>query len=102
MDNKEIRIFFDWSVRNEGNYSYTKVDKNIESYFVKYDRKEYIKEYGFETIVELKEELTQMWLGAKYMEEVIKPVAVAAMKNQPKDDGNKNKTEVLNEFIYIF
>lgn len=102
MENKEINMLYNWSAQNTANYSYPKVNKNAGSCFAERDGDEYIKEYGFETIAELKKKLTDMWSGNMSMEKIIKPVAVAAMKNQPQGIENSKKTEGLDEFIYIF
>ena len=102
MEKREIDRLFDWSVKYEGNYRYPKADKEAESYFIPHEENEYIRDYGFETIVDLKAELVKMWSDNIYMEEIVKTVAVATMKNEPKGVENKAKTGSLNEYIYIF
>ena len=102
MKKNEIERLHDWSVKYDGNYRFTGVDKNTKSYFATHEEKEYIREYGFETIVEVKTELEKMWSGNRRMEEIIKTVAVATMKNEPKEAENKEKIISLNECIYIF
>lgn len=100
MANGELDRIYNWSIRHEGCYQYQKIDSN--SCFVAHENADYIREYGFETIAEIKKELEGMWLGEEYMEEIIKPVAVATMKHQPQNVEIKNKRESLDEFIYMF
>lgn len=102
MKNKEISMFYDWSIHNKKNYSNFSVDKNMKSYFSQRNGNNYIVQYGFESILDLKEELGRMWSNDIDMEKIIKPVAVATMKNQPKNTNDRKETEVLNEYIYIF
>lgn len=100
MESKEADIIYEWSVRHEGSYQYLKTDK--DSYFIVQSDTNYIREYGFQSIAELKTELRNMWLGDQCMEEMIKPVAVAAMKNEPESMEIGDDRKSLDEFIYIF
>lgn len=100
MVNGEAGRIYNWSVRYEGCYQYKKAGS--DSCFVMREDGGYIREYGFETIAEVKKELESMWLGEAYTEEMIKPAAVAAMKHQPQNAEAKDKRESLDEFIYIF
>lgn len=102
MENKEKKIFYDWSCRYSGGYSFPKADNNVESYFVGHEGYEYISEYGLETIADLKRELERMWFGDECMEGMVSPVAVAAMKNKPQGNENREEKNVLDDFIYIF
>lgn len=102
MKNKEISMFYDWSIQNKRNYNNFSVDKNMKSYFIQRNDNNYIDQYGFTSILELKAELGRMWSGDSAMEKIAKPVAVATMKNQPKNTNDRKEIEVLNEYIYIF
>lgn len=102
MEDKEMKMLYDWSIRHKGSYKYTEENKDAKSYFIKHEKDEYIGEYGFETIVNLKTELGFLWSGDEVMEEIMKVVAVAAMKKSMTDSVSKSKTDILDEFIYIF
>lgn len=102
MRNGEMDRMYDWGVQHMGSYNYPPMDKNTESYFVLHDGNSYIREYGGETIAELREELEQIWLGDTCMEKVIMPVAVSAMKNKPNGWEVKESAKDLDDYIYIF
>lgn len=82
-----------------------------ESYFIKREEADYLTEYNFETLPQLKEILSGKWKDEPYMLEILKPVLVAAMKNKPSEeqssdnDRQKNdpdSTDKIPEFIYNF
>lgn len=100
MESKEAEKIYEWSIRHEGSYQYSKTDQ--DSYFMIQGDTNYIREYGFESIAELRTELGNMWFGDVCMEEMIKPVAVAAMKNEPSNMEIRDARKSLDEFIYIF
>lgn len=102
MKNGETDRIYDWSVQHMGSYNYPQMDKNAESYFVSHDGDIYIREYGGETIAEIKAELEQIWFGDACMETVIMPVAVSAMKNKPNGWEVKESAKALDDYIYIF
>lgn len=102
MKNKEICKIYNWSIQNSGSYYYSKADEVAESCFQIREGMRYIEEYGFETIVDLKRKLAELWSGETYMDSVIKPVSVAAMKRKPLGEKMKDDGKELNEFIYIF
>lgn len=102
MKKKEIRIFYEWSVRNIGNNNYFPVNRNTESYFIEHTGDEYITEYGFDTIVMLKTQLEYMWMEDLPMKEILNLVAVSAIKNYKRSAVEKEKKDVLDEFIYTF
>lgn len=102
MENKEISKIYSWSVQNSGSYYYPKATEVVESCFQIREGMRYIEEYEFETIVDLKRKLAELWLGETYMDSVIKPVSVAAMKRKPSGEEMKDDGKELNEFIYIF
>ncbi|MBD5521758.1 MAG: hypothetical protein HDR03_11185 [Lachnospiraceae bacterium] len=106
----------EWGLSNCQQYQFQKSDKEKESYFIEMDPKPYIREYGFETLPQLMEELNQLWKDHEEMEQVKKIVGVAAMKNRISYDSFKeynestaaNAGEKLNEqdklpkYIYNF
>lgn len=82
------------------------------SYFVKRNDDTYMREYGFETLPELKEELNKMWGGDETLETCLQTVLVAAFKLKPSDEsdngedkessGHERKDEKLLPYIYNF
>lgn len=86
---------------------------NNDSYFIKRDDDVYIKEYGFESLPDLKEELNRMWDQDEIMQNCIQPVLAAVFKLKPKgkmEDKESSKElphtekreEKLPPFIYNF
>lgn len=102
VEKKEIDRIYEWSVQAIGKYCYPKKDVDSVSCFTLHDGDVYMEEYGFDTIADLKRKLGDMWSADSYMENIIKCVSVAAMKNRPADLEIKDNKEELNEFIYIF
>ena len=86
------------------------MEQEKKSYFVKRQDSSYMREYGFETLPEIMEELNSLWVNDEMMESIKKVVCVAAMKNKPiaesggkKDGENTKKSEdELPVFIYNF
>lgn len=83
----------EWGLRNYQQYQFLEIDKEKESYFIEMEKKPYIKEYGFETLPQLMEELNNMWGDYEVMEQVKKIVGVAAMKNKILHDSFKEYSE---------
>ncbi|MDE7177494.1 MAG: hypothetical protein K2O59_06720 [Lachnospiraceae bacterium] len=88
---------------------YTGSDCTEESYFIKRVEESYIREYGFETLPELKDELKKMWDEDAVMQECMQTVLVSALKLKPvegKDGETRNcgedKSEKLPGYIYNF
>lgn len=90
---------------------FTRIDKECESYFEKRDPKEkYGREYVFQTIPELRKELEIMWDGDETMEQIMKAVLVASMKNKPMPEENNDTAasnpeelkEQIKSYIYNF
>lgn len=87
-------------------YYFPEIDKRLESYFEKREEGEYLRDYDFETLPQLKEKLDSMWEGQPDMLEMVRPILAAAMKNRPSTEQkevseNKNTGEVP-VFIYNF
>lgn len=88
--------------------SFTLIKNDTSSYFTPRLEENYLMEYSFESLPQLKEKLDKLWENEKYMQEAVKIVLVAALKNKPyKVNGegivgeNKEETE-LPTFIYNF
>ena len=88
--------------------SFTLIKNDACSYFVPRAEKNYLMEYGFECLPQLKEKLDELWKNEKYMQEAAKIVLIAALKNKPRKvdgeemmDEDKEETE-LPTFIYNF
>lgn len=78
-----------------------------DSYFIKRDNDVYIREYAFDTIPDLKEELNRMWNQDEILQSCIQPVLIAAFKLKAMDKAEKEDkelllTEKLPPFIYNF
>ena len=110
MSENEKDRLYKWAVlnskrNNEGN-CFTKIDKNQESYYEKYEDREYLTEYKFQTVPELREELQKLWPNEECMKQIETVVIVAAMKNCKKIYENNNINEVMEEqlkpYIYNF
>lgn len=85
---KEKELFYCWGGREENNYSFEKIDLCTESYFIERKPQEYIREYDFETLPELREELNKMWADESCMKDIMQAVLVAAFKNKPEISHN--------------
>lgn len=102
MENREMKMFYDWGNCHEGEYKYIKEDKDSNSYFINREKDEYMMEYGFATIINFKTKLECLWLGEEAMEEIMKLVASTTIKNYKRNVMQKEKKDMLDEFIYIF
>lgn len=99
-------------ISDELNESFRSVDTGRESYFVPQEERNYIMEYYFETVPQLKERLNELWKDDSYMQDIIKTVVVAAMKNKPlksnqesvetEKDKEKQNQNHMPAFIYNF
>lgn len=110
MSQNEKDRLYKWAVlngkqNNEGN-CFTKIDKNQESYYEKYEDREYLTEYTFQTVPELRKELQKLWQNDECMKQIETVVIVAAMKNCTKmyedNDTNEVMEQQLKPYIYNF
>lgn len=80
--------------------------KEKDSYYVLHDKHEYLMEYGFETIPQLKEMLDRLWENEQYMQDIEKMVLAAAIKNKPKQEVRESLERdadgYMPEFVYNF
>lgn len=97
---------------SEKNY-YISESSCDDTYFIKRDENDhaYIREYGFETLPDLKKELDKMWNNDEVMQNCMQTVLIAALKSKPIDKDKKEdevkQSETQNEkklspFIYNF
>lgn len=105
---KEKDGLYDIACRHQRDYYTENIDIK-ESYFIKREEEPYIREYGFETLPELKKELELMWKEDIVMQECIQTVLVSALKMKPTAEvegeplhTEKNKSEKLPGYIYNF
>lgn len=111
---KEKELFYQWSLKKnpQDNETFCRPDKQTDSYFVLKTSDKYIREYGFETVPELEEELDKMWENQPHLQEIEKAVLVASIKNKPRkieeapkvdlDKKEKNIKEKMPAYIYNF
>lgn len=106
----EKEKIYQWACENyteevESRY-FTKIDKSCRSYFEETACPgEYCKEYNFQTVDELRRELSVLWKEDMVMERIFQAVLVAAMKNKPSmadGSGLSGKMEEVKPFIYNF
>lgn len=106
---REKQMLYEWGVNNHRDV-FMQMDHVKESYFQQRTSNLYIKEYSFETLSELKEELDALWENDEEMESIKKVVGVAAVKNKPvkiEKEKEQVKTQSKQEeklpvFIYNF
>lgn len=80
-------------------------DNNEDSYFFKRESDSYIREYEFESLKELKEELDRMWGQDEVMQQCIQIISIAALKMKPNEemeneDIKEHTREKLPSYIY--
>ena len=68
----------------EKSFDFTHKEK--DSYYVLQDKHEYLMEYGFETVPQLKEMLDRLWENEPCLQDIEETVLAAAMKNKPKQE----------------
>lgn len=107
---KEYLYKLNISISDELSESFRLVDTGRKSYFVPQEERNYIMEYYFDTVPQLKESLDELWKEDTYMQSIIKTVVVAAMKNKPmksiqesvETEKDKEKQNQMPAFIYNF
>lgn len=91
---------------NEVMEGFYMTDSAVKSYFQAETERNYLTEYHFETLPQLRELLSEMWKQEDYMQKELKTLLAAAMKNKPlKEDGivkQNNLEEPMPVFIYAF
>lgn len=106
---KEKELIQEWGIKNQNNSYFQVIDKSADSYFSKIDHANYLREYGFLTLPELRAELDALWTNDEIMDQIKKIAGVAALKNKPvKISNEESKSETketerkLSAFIYEF
>lgn len=90
--------------------SFAEVDYKLETYFSPKEEKEYLMEYDFDSLPQLKEKLNLLWENEEGMKGIVQTVLVAAMKNKPTREvketrnieNSENNEGELPAFIYNF
>lgn len=101
---------YEWALRfshREGKQVFTKIDFESESYWnIRGNSDTYLMEYKSQTLTDYSECLQKMWEEEEAMQEILKTVLVAIMKNEPSEKQEKvqseKKQEGLPEYIYNF
>lgn len=103
---REMLYHLELDMPNEWEKSFDFMYKEKNSYYVLQDKHEYLMEYGFETVPQLKEMLDRLWENEQYMQGVERTVFAAAIKNKPKQEVRESierETDgYMPEFIYNF
>lgn len=109
-NDKEKKMIYEWGAANYDRYQFTEINGNTGSYFQERGDYNYIREYYFDTVSELKDELNSLWEGEAYMESIIQAVLVALMKNKVDesktlesiDEEKPENPERMPAYIYNF
>lgn len=88
---------------------FTKIDRECDSYFESriYSEK-YCREYSFQTVVDMRNVLSELWRDDVIMEKVSQIVLVASMKNKPSREKGRHSENTLGEketikpYVYNF
>ncbi|WP_347223423.1 hypothetical protein [Bacteroides congonensis] len=115
---REKEELYAWGKQHGLDYYFPTFDKEKASYFIrrKVDANSYIREYGFETLPEIMDELDNLWEKDEVSEQIKKVVGIAALKNKPSEiiseqakGGSSKETEEKREggdrlptYIYNF
>lgn len=103
----EKQNLYEWACKYtdvESKKYFTDMDRNLKSYYEK-PGNEYLQEYGFENIGELKAMLKELWEDDPLFHEMQSTILAAAFKNMPASDKapeERNPREELPTFIYSF
>lgn len=104
---REKQNLYEWACRYtdmEGKKYFTDIDANMISYFEN-PGSEYLQEYGFENVSELKTLIKELWSNEPLFDEIQQTILVAAFKNMLKIEETVKKSdskEELPTFIYSF
>lgn len=111
---KERHLLLKWGAENAAAYQFQPIDQSGNSYFIQREedtnKNSYIREYGFETLPELVEELDVLWEADEMMSSIKRVAAIAALKNKPSkatqyttvEEDKKGTESKLPAFIYNF
>lgn len=103
---REKEILYNFKLENAGNLhcQFYEKDQNADSYFELCEEEDYLAEYHFETLPQLREMLLKLWKNEEEMKSVMNPILAAAMKNKPLSDESiiKRTEDGMQTFIYNF
>ncbi len=107
---KEALYHLELSGTEDIKKSFTEVECELETYFFPKEEKEYLMEYDFDSLPQLKEKLNSFWENEECMKGIIQTVLVAAMKNKPSREAKETRNiensgnieGELPAFIYNF
>ena len=110
MNSKEKEKIYEWAcdAGPDIENSFTTIDKACDTYYEKRNDEQYIKEYFYQTVPELKQELEALWGDSSYMKTVMQYVLVAAIKNKPRENEKSEENqeaqnaEQIKAYIYNF
>lgn len=85
---REMLYHLELDVSDGWEKSFDFTHKEKDSYYILQDKHEYLMEYGFETVSQLKEMLDRLWVNEKYMQDIEKTVLAASIKNKPRQEGS--------------
>lgn len=99
-NDKEKNLIYEWGIEKQDAYRFMEINKDLESYFQ--DRKDhnYLREYYFDTLPELREYLRLLWKEESYMEDILQPVLVASMKNRAETSKVSKDSEPIGKTSY--
>lgn len=104
-------IIEEFAIKNVDNkmYSFPEIDILADSYYIHRKKAAYIREYSFDSFMEVNKELESLWSDNTYMSDIIPSIAVAILKNRPVENNYSIKTtdncierEKLPAYIYNF
>lgn len=109
---KEKEDIKSWAANLENNIYIHKVfttfSSNVETYFEKFENKQNIEEYDFNSIREL-ESLLDSYVDDDILKNIKTSIMIAIMKSQNTIEENKNSQECENkdmfqipEYVYVF
>ena len=90
-------------IQIETDYTFPKIDQEIESYFITLSQDSVISKYSFRTLPEFRQ-LLQSRLSTEFSNSEVQEIVKSAFRNKPKDTGtvtdvNSSGREVV-DFIY--
>lgn len=111
---KEKERLFQWACKYNSTEVmeniFTPIDQNQDSYFTKREENEnYLREYQFQQLPELRNELEKLWHEEAYMMEIMTTVLAGVYKNRIEicEESGQAVTEIkdteeLSPYIYSF
>jgi len=107
-DRKEKELLFSWAERSHIETDmFPQIEKECGSYFIKETSREYLEEYQFEGVEEIRNYLEKMSEKDERIREIEQVLLIAAMKNKPRKSEfrecqNTGDKDDLPVYIYNF